>query len=258
MIMHRLILSFAFLFSFLYSSLSAFRAKVQPSEVQAMWTKLCKNLPFQPPVVVSSQDPVCKQWIFAVHGGIYGIPMNLVIYEPILELLDHKEVKAILAHEYSHVKNMDVKNKLILNLAVRTIFAFIGGYCGYKHYTEDKLLNKILYFIGSGVFFSISPVLAGTVFVPQKDLLFILSACDAYYTRYFEKRADRTSVNICKDPESLISGLGKINAHIINNSLNPELDKQYIYQWHPLAAYPPFAERCRLIREHANSKKGFF
>ena len=168
----------------------------------------------------------------AYFSGI-GKVKRIVLYDTLLETMNHEEILAVLAHEAGHWKKKHIVKMLI---AVETI-SFISIYISYKilqtdfltdifHVSVDTFFAKIviLGFIGSIISFPFIPL-------------------NSYISRRFEKEADRFSCTLTGKKEAMASSLVKLSKDNLAN-LHP----------HPLYAtfyysHPPIVQRIRDIQK---------
>ena len=120
----------------------------------------------------------------------------------IMELLTEKELRGVLAHEISHIKNRDMLTMTIGSFAVMIaeiilnnsfVLALFGG----LRNNEDGSPAIVIYFLLIAVTFVI--YIIGTMVTMA-------------ISRYREFAADRGSGYLTQDPDSLISALKKLSA----------------------------------------------
>ena len=162
----------------------------------------------------------------------------------ILEILDRRELRAVLAHELSHVMNRDI--------LVSSIAAGIGSAFTYLAYMA-------LFFGGSDeegegagglgflLLWLVGPIAAGVI--------------QMAVSRSREFQADESGAMLSKDPEGLASALMKLEEYSkrVPAQLNPA--QAHLFIVNPLRAargrgvaslfstHPPTAERVRRLRE---------
>lgn len=167
----------------------------------------------------------------AYFTGI-GKVKRIVLYDTLIEKMDHDEIMSVLAHEAGHWK----KKHILKSIIVTEIIALISIYVAYHVIQSDLLINLfnikessffakliILGFIGSIVSFPFGPVFH-------------------YFSRRHENEADKYSFDLTGNPDSMISALVKLSKDNLSN-LHP----------HPLYSlfhysHPPVLERIRTIR----------
>jgi heat shock protein HtpX len=159
----------------------------------------------------------------------------------ILQILDRRELRGVLAHELSHVMNRDI--------LVSTIASAIGSAFTYLAY--------MFFFFGGGDD-NESP-LGGFAFL----LLWLVGPIAAgliqmAVSRSREYQADESGAIISQDPEALASALMKLEeaARVVPARLNPA--QAHLFIVNPLrggqgiaalfSTHPPTAERVRRLR----------
>ena len=168
----------------------------------------------------------------AYFTGI-GKVKRIILYDTLLEKMDKDEVIAVLAHEIGHWKKKHVLKRII----VSEVVAFVGLYISFKILQTDFLLK--VFSIESGSFFAKIVILAflgGIVTFP-------LGPLSRYFSRRYERQADRFASELTGRPESMASSLIKLSKDNLSN-LHP----------HPLYAafyysHPPVVQRIREIRK---------
>ena len=168
----------------------------------------------------------------------------------LLDIMDDKEVTAVMAHEMSHVKNYDIRVSMIVfglvcviglisDLAFRMMF-----YGNRQRDNEGSPVGYVLILIAA----VLSPIVA--------------SLAQMAVSRQREYLADASAVNITRYPEGMIDALKKLQSHSQPmKSQNIATESMYINN--PLrkgffsnlfASHPPIEKRIERL-EHG--KKGF-
>ena len=161
----------------------------------------------------------------------------------ILEIMDRRELRAVLAHELSHVVNRDI--------LVSTIAAAIGSAFTYLAY--------MAMFMGGGE--DDESPLGGFAFL----LLWLVGPIAAgliqmAVSRSREYQADESGAMLSHDPEALASALLKLEqaTKVVPAAVNPA--QAHLFIVNPLrggglsslfSTHPPTAERVRRLRELA-------
>ena len=167
----------------------------------------------------------------AYFTGI-GKVKRIVLYDTLIEKMDHDELLSVLAHEAGHWKRRHLLKLILLTEGI----AFIGMYVSFRLLQADLLLN--LFNIEDGTFFAkvvILGFLGSIVAVPFSPLLMSLS-------RRHENEADRFSYELTGNAQGMINALVKLSRDNLSN-LSP----------HPLYvifhySHPPVLERIREIK----------
>ena len=117
----------------------------------------------------------------------------------LIEIMDDKELKSVMAHEMAHVKNYDIRVSMIVfglvcviglisDLGLRLLF--------YNRDDEDKSPIGLVIALLTLILAPIAAALAQMAVSRQREYL-----------------ADSTSAQITKQPESMIAALKKLDAH---------------------------------------------
>jgi heat shock protein HtpX len=205
----------------------------------------------------SMELPMPKLWFINTHvanafaTGRSPHHASIAVTKGILELLDHEELRGVLAHELSHVKNRDI---LVGTLAA--IIATTIGHCAnmLRHVTlwsshshsdsKRKGLNPFI----TALISLIIPIIATLI--------------QLAISRYREYLADETGAEACHNPLALASALEKIEnstrfnhfssedtaraatAHLF--IVNPFLGGSLMYL---LSTHPPIPQRIERLKK---------
>ncbi|HET9159561.1 MAG TPA: zinc metalloprotease HtpX [Caulobacteraceae bacterium] len=138
----------------------------------------------------------------------------------LLQLLDQREVRAVMSHELAHVKNRDT--------LTMTITATLAG-------AISSLVNFAMFFGGDRERPGIFGALAMMIFAPLAALLVQMAI-----SRGREYAADHDGAEICGDPGALASALEKIEAYA-RGTPNPEAERHpstsHLFIINPLAGH---------------------
>jgi heat shock protein HtpX len=162
----------------------------------------------------------------------------------ILQILDQRELRAVLAHELSHVMNRDI--------LVNTIAASIGSAFTYLAYMvmffgsdEDSPVGGL----GFLLLWLVAPLAAGLIRMAV--------------SRSREFQADESGAILSHDPEALASALLKLEetSRVVPAQVNPA--QAHLFIVNPLrgggvtrlfSTHPPTEERVRRLRELASTQ----
>jgi STE24 endopeptidase len=171
----------------------------------------------------------------AYFSGI-GRVKRIILYDTLLEKMNHEEIISVLAHEAGHWKK-----KHVLKMIIATeIVSFIGIYISFKILQTDILTN--LFQIQKDTFFT-KVILLGFI---GGIISFPFTPLASYVSRRFERQADRFAWMLSGNKEAMISTLIKLSKDNLSN-LHP----------HPLYAtfyysHPPMVERIKEIKGLSN------
>ena len=173
----------------------------------------------------------------------------VAVTEGILKLLDERELKGVLAHELSHVKNRDVLVACIA-AAIATaitylahVSLFFGG--GNRNSRDNGLSTLLLFFL--------APLGASLV---QLGI-----------SRQREYLADETGAFLTGDPLALASALGKLDAFSRRLPLQTAPATASLFIVNPFggmgrsiagmfSTHPPIADRIARLQELAGTLRG--
>lgn len=161
----------------------------------------------------------------------------------ILQILDRRELRAVLAHELSHVMNRDILVNTIAS-AIGSAFTYLAYMVLFFGGDEDSPLGGVAFLL----LWLVAPLAAGLI--------------QMAVSRSREYQADESGAVISRDPEGLASALLKLEdaARVVPARLNPA--QAHLFIVNPLrgggvsslfSTHPPTAERVRRLREIAAS-----
>src|SRR3990172_4544062 len=168
----------------------------------------------------------------AYFTGI-GKTKRIVLYDTLLEGMNHDEILSVLAHEIGHWK----KRHLLKTIAVLEIISLIALYLSYRLIQSDFLTT--LFHINQNIFFAkliLLAFLGGIISMPLKPLM-------NSFMRRHEREADRASYELTKDTESMVSAFVKLSKENLSNLYPHPLYVMLYY------SHPPILERIGYIRE---------
>lgn len=167
----------------------------------------------------------------AYFTGI-GRTRRIILYDTLLESMNHDETLAVLAHEIGHWK----KKHMLKMILVFEIFSFIALYFSFKVIQSDALLT--LFHVRTNTLFA-----KFIIFGFLADILSLLfTPCVSYFMRMHERQADRVAYEIMKDSESMVSALVKLSTENLSNLYPHPLYVALYY------SHPPILERIRYLK----------
>jgi len=117
---------------------------------------------------------------------------RVCVTEGILSLLDEDELKAVLGHELSHLKNRDVLTITLLSVIPMVMYRIAWQFLFYGRRRDGRGGNTVLIGLAAFIFYFITNLLV------------------LYASRIREYYADRGSVKLGNQPSSLASSLYKL------------------------------------------------
>jgi len=166
-----------------------------------------------------------------------GKTRRVVLGDNLMENMSVPEIESIIAHEVGHYKKRHIWKNLvigtlegvvaffILNLAMRSIFA---------QFLSSTSWNLTL--------FPVFVIMAGGISV------FLFSPFSNALSRYFEKKADRYSLESIQDKKAFMTAMAGLADRNLSNAY-PEWWVKLLYYSHP-----PVGERLAMAENHKNEK----
>ena len=168
----------------------------------------------------------------AYFTGI-GRVKRIILYDTLLEKMNHDEILSVLAHEAGHWKKKHVLKMII----VLELISLIGIYISFRILQTDLL--TALFQIKQGTFFAkviILGFIGGIISFPFIPL-------SNYVSRRFEREADRFACELTGNSESMASALIKLSKDNLSN-LHPHPFYAAFYYSHP-----PIVQRIKDIKK---------
>ncbi len=177
------------------------------------------------------------------HSNAYftgiGRVKRIVLFDTLLEQMNHDEIIAVLAHEVGHWK----KRHIFKRLAATELIALLGAWLAYRLLEWGGLPGLLGL---SQASFSLQLVILSLLFGLAA---FPLTPLASWRSRRHEREADDFACTLCGAPQALASGLIKLSRENLAN-LHP-------HPWYAAFHYshPPVVARVRsLLRRGANIK----
>lgn len=189
-------------------------------EIHRIVTELARNAGIPKPRIGIARTNIPNAFAF----GRWAKDGRVCVTEGIMNLLDEKELRAVLAHEVSHLKNRDV--------TVITMISVIPMICWYLAWSfmfsggRDRG-NSVLLGIGAFV------------------LYFITNLLVLYVSRIREYYADETAIKLGSSPHHLASALYKLvygNARVPRETLKQVEGMKAFFASDPSRAYNEIKE----------------
>jgi len=171
------------------------------------------------------------------HSNAYftglGKAKRVVLFDTLLEGMNHGEILAVLAHEIGHWKRHHVLKSLVMFQGL----SLVGLYFVFR-LTETDFLTAI-FRVEVDSFFS--RILVAVFLVSMT--VFLLRPVITAFTRSMEKEADRLSFELTGDSSTMVSALVKLSKDNLSNLYPHPLYVIFHY------SHPPVLERIRALRE---------
>jgi len=168
----------------------------------------------------------------AYFTGI-GKVKRIVLYDTLLNMMNHDEILAVLAHEAGHWKKRHVMKQIILT----ELFSFIGIYIAFRVIQTDFLTS--LFRIGQETFI-VKVVLAAFI---GSIVLFPLAPLSNFISRRFEREADKFACQLTDSSEHMARALIKLSRDNLSNLYPHPLYAVFHY------SHPPVVQRVREIKK---------
>ena len=144
----------------------------------------------------------------AFSNGLSEDKAMIVITSELLQNLNREELQAVLAHEITHIKNMDIRLTLFIGMLSNIMLFLVIGLFDILRFTGLKRTESG----NSGLFGSILIILL------RISLPLITSLLTLYLSRSRDFIADANSIKLTRNPESLVNALIKIDNNYKENN----------------------------------------
>ncbi len=177
-------------------------------------------------------------------------PQNSVVAltTGIIQKLNKEELEGVIAHEISHIKNLDIRVMMIASILAGIVAIMADIFLRIISHSGDRDQDK-----GSALMLIIGVILAFLAPIFAKLITLAIS-------RKREFMADASAALLTRNPEGLASALEKISSSNIplNTSpatahlfiVNPFKNKKGFINWlgNLFSTHPPVEERIRILR----------
>lgn len=153
-----------------------------------MVESLCMRANLPMPKICIAQIPLPNAFAFGRSIG----DGRVCVTEGILKLLNEEELKAVLGHELSHLKNRDVLTITLLSVIPMIMYRIAWQFLFYGRRRDERGGNTVLIGIAAFLFYFLTNLLV------------------LYASRIREYFADRGSVSLGNRPSALASSLYKL------------------------------------------------
>jgi heat shock protein HtpX len=206
-------------------------------------------------LATSMNIPMPKLWLIdspianAFATGRNPSHASVAVTTGIIQILDQHELRGVLAHELSHVKNRDI----LISTIAATIATAIGYLANMAQYAailgssndRDKRMNPLV-----AILFAI--------FMPIAAMVLQMAI-----SRSREYMADESGAHYSQDPLALASALEKLHTytqyqHFDNRTDSAKVSTSSLFIVNPFSAqglvtlfstHPPMAERIKRLRQ---------
>ena len=175
----------------------------------------------------------------AYFSGI-GKVKRIVLFDTLIEKMNHDEILSIVAHEAGHWKRKHILKRIL----VFELIFMAGIYLAYLLSKSTFLFSVFGIARKTGVSPEMyMPCLLVLVYFIFSLAIFLLAPLLNYRSRLHEKEADLFAVNLAGTSEHLVNGLKKLSADNLSNLYPHPLYSIFHY------SHPPILERIKYITQ---------
>lgn len=174
----------------------------------------------------------------AYFTGI-GKVKRIILYDTLLQKMNHDEIISVLAHEAGHWK----KRHILKMIMVSEVIGFVAIYLAFRILKSDILIETFQ--IEESTFF-VKVILLSFIF---GIISFPVTPFAAYFSRKHEREADRFANELTGDSEPMVNALIKLSKDNLSNLHPHPLFAKFYY------SHPPVVERIRELRHWSDTRK---
>jgi STE24 endopeptidase len=202
---------------------------LEDSELNGKIEALLQKVGFQSSGVFTIDASKRDSRLNAYFGG-FGKSKRVVLFDTLIEKLNHQELLAVLGHELGHFKHGDVyKNIAIMGILIFSIFGIIGN-------IPDSLYSDIGVEKSGAVLISIFMLVSSIIGFFAMPIIGAVS-------RHNEYRADEMGSKLSGSSLYLKEALRKL---VIENRSFPKSHPIYIFFYY---THPPVSERLKELEK---------
>lgn len=216
-------------------------------EIYNMLENLCIERGETPPKLNIIETPAMNAFASGLRESQYTVTLT----RGIIERLDPAELRAVIAHELSHIRNRDVR-LLIISVIFVGIFSFVGEMLFRSMFRTGRWTGGYSRgrngdSRGGGVIILAAIAIVAVSYILALVIRFAIS-------RKREYLADAGAVDLTKDPDAMISALQKISGHSDMDAPN-DVQQMCIDNDNAFAGifmtHPPIEKRIKALVEYA-------
>jgi heat shock protein HtpX len=211
---------------------------------------LCISRGITMPALRIMETDALNAFATGLHEGQYSITVT----RGLVNTLSDEELEAVLAHELTHIRNLDVR-LLIVSVIFVGIFSFVGelAFRGLLRSGGVRTSRSSSRRGGGGAAIAIIAAL-GMIAIAYALAIVIRFAL----SRKREYLADAGAVELTKNPDAMISALQKISGHSTVNAPS-EVREMFIENAHAdfssiFATHPPIQKRIEALAKFAGGR----
>lgn len=176
----------------------------------------------------------------AYASGLSEDSFAVTVTQGLLDRLNKEEIRAVLAHELSHIINRDVR-LLIITVLFGGMIAFFAEFAWRSMRYSGRGRGR-----GKGNLIIIAAIILSVGYLVSMFFRFALS-------RRREFLADAGAVELTKDPSAMISALQKISGHAAMPNIPKDVQAMLIENppqfFGLMATHPPIKDRIEVLRQ---------
>lgn len=223
----------------------------QEPKLYNLLENLCISRGITMPALRITETEALNAFATGLHKGQYSITVT----RGLMNTLTDEELEAVLAHELTHIRNLDVR-LLIISVIFVGIFSFVGelAFRGLWHGGARMGRSPSSSRRGGGG--AVIAIIAALVMIAIAYALAIVIRFAL--SRRREYLADAGSVELTKNPDAMISALQKISGNATVNA-PAEMREMFIENAHAdftsiFATHPPIAKRIEALAKYAGGR----
>jgi heat shock protein HtpX len=213
---------------------------------------LCISRGITMPALRIMETDALNAFATGLHKGQYSITVT----RGLMNTLTDEELEAVLAHELTHIRNLDVR-LLIIAVIFVGIFSFVGelAFRGLWHSGGVRTSRSSSSSRNSGGGAFIAIIAALVMIAIAYGLAIVIRFA---LSRRREYLADAGAVELTKNPDAMISALQKISGNATINAPS-EVREMFIENAHAdftsvFATHPPIAKRIEALAKYAGGR----
>lgn len=213
---------------------------------------LCISRGITMPALRIMETDALNAFATGLHKGQYSVTVT----RGLINTLTDEELEAVLAHELTHIRNLDVR-LLIISVIFVGIFSFVGelAFRGLWHGGARMGRSSSTSRRGGGGGAAIAIIAALVMIAIAYALAIVIRFA---LSRRREYLADAGAVELTKNPDAMISALQKISGNSAVNAPS-EVREMFIENAHAdftsiFATHPPIQKRIEALAKFAGGR----
>lgn len=227
----------------------------QEPRLYNLFENLCISRGIKTPALRIMEVEGLNAFATGLHEGQYSVTVT----RGLMNALSDEELEAVLAHELTHIRNLDVR-LLVIAVVFVGIFSFVGelAFRGLMHsggHGGSRSSRSSSRDSGGGA------IVAIIVALLMIALAYALAVVIRFaLSRRREYLADAGAVELTKNPDAMISALQKISGNAVVNAPS-EVREMFIENPHSdfaslFATHPPIERRIEMLMRYAGGREG--